>query len=71
MPQESHAIQPKLALGELRIQLFLLKSLQHKPEVTLMLIFTSWVHKDIVDEHHYELIETILEHLIHLAHKYH
>ena len=56
MPKEFHLSKPKFTLTEFGIQLTVSQNLEHKPQITLMLLLGLGVDQDIVNEDHDELI---------------
>jgi hypothetical protein len=69
MRQKSNFFQPKLTLAEFGIKLVLSQGSQHKPQMFYMLFLGLGIDQDVVDEHHYKLVEELHEHLIHEIHE--
>ncbi|CAA0840525.1 Unknown protein, partial [Striga hermonthica] len=68
--KECHTIQPKLALRELSIQLLAAKSLQHNPQMLLVLVDAPRINQYVVDEHDNKLVQERMKNPIHKVHKH-
>jgi hypothetical protein len=69
MAQISNFFQPKLTLAKFGIKLVLMQGSQHKPPMFCMLFLGLGIDQDVVNEHHYKLVEELHEHLIHEIHE--
>ncbi|CAA0834321.1 Unknown protein, partial [Striga hermonthica] len=67
--KECHTVQPELALRELSIQLLAAKSLQHNPQMLLVLIDVPGIDQNVVDEHNDELVLERMKDPIHKVHE--
>src|SRR3989337_1313616 len=43
--------------------------LQDSPEMLLVLLFILGVYQDVVNEHHYKLVQKVQEHFVHHTHE--
>jgi hypothetical protein len=56
MAEKSDFFEPELALAKLGIKLVLPQLLQNYSQVLLMLFGGGGIDKNVINEHHYELI---------------
>jgi hypothetical protein len=69
MTQEYNFADPELALAKLGIQLTISQPLKYFPQMLFMLLLTLGIYKNIINEHHYELVEVVHEHAAHQVHE--
>jgi hypothetical protein len=69
MTLEQNFTDPELALVKLGIQLTILWPLKYFPQVLFMLLLILGIYKNIINEHHYELVEVVHEHTVHQVHE--
>jgi hypothetical protein len=67
--QEQDFINPELALAQLCIQLVLPESLQYHLQMIHMLLLTSRIYENIINEYHHKLVEVIHKHTVHQIHE--
>jgi hypothetical protein len=69
MTKEGNFFELKVTFAELGIKLILPQLLQNHSQVLLMFSGGSGVYKDVINEHHYELVQFVHEYLIHHVHE--
>jgi hypothetical protein len=69
MTQELNFADLELALAKLGIQLTISQPLKYFPQVFFMLLLILIIYKNIINEHHYELVEVVHEHTVHQVHE--
>jgi hypothetical protein len=69
MTQEQDFADLEFTFAQLGIQLMLPQSLQYHPQMLLVLLLFLGIYEDIIDEHHYELVQIIHEHAVHQVHE--
>jgi hypothetical protein len=68
-PKNFHTIQPEFAFGELGVKLMISQTLQDNSEMFGMLFIVFGIDKDIIDKHHYEIVELHHKHGVHEVHE--
>jgi hypothetical protein len=69
MTQEQNFGDSELALAKLGVQLPISQPLKYLPQVFFMLFIILGIYQDIINEHHYELVEVVHEHTVHQVHE--
>jgi hypothetical protein len=59
VPQEFHTIQPEFTFREFGIEFVISQSLQDNAKMLHMLGFILGINEDIINEYHYELVQSI------------
>jgi hypothetical protein len=67
--QEQDFADPELTLAKLGIQLTISYPLKYLPQMFLTLLLILGIYKNIINEHHYELVEIVHEHTVHQVHE--
>jgi hypothetical protein len=64
-----YILQPECTLGELGIELMVVKSLQDNTKVLLMLSFIPGVNQDVINEDHKKLVQLRHEYRVQQVHE--
>jgi hypothetical protein len=57
MTKKGNLLKPEVTLAELSIKLILPQLLQNHSQVLFMLFGDGGIDKDVINEHHYELVQ--------------
>jgi hypothetical protein len=69
MTKKGDFFKPEVTLAELGIKLILPQLLQNHSQVLFMLFGGGGIDKDVINEHHYELVQLVHEYLLHHVHE--
>jgi hypothetical protein len=67
--QEWHFIDLELTLAKLQVNLVVSQSLKHDSKMPFMFLCTLRIYKNVVNEHHDELVQLFHEYGVHEVHE--